>query len=62
MKENNIRIYTVYFGGNSTSAGAKVMQYCATDSGTYFMATNSAALISAFQKIANQIQAIYLSK
>lgn len=62
MKAKDIRVYTVYFGTRSTSAGAKVMQYCATDAGTYFMATNSAALISAFQKIANQIQAIYLSK
>jgi hypothetical protein len=38
------------------------MQHCASDASTYFIATNSSALISAFQKIANQIQAIYLSK
>lgn len=62
IKKKDIRIYTVYFGNSPNSAGAKVMQYCATDSSTYFMATNGAALISAFQKIANQIQAIYLSK
>ncbi|NBN65579.1 pilus assembly protein TadG-related protein [Pannonibacter tanglangensis] len=62
MKAKNIRMYTVYFGSAPTSAGARVMQYCATDSSTYFNATNSEALISAFQKIANQIQSIYLSK
>lgn len=62
MKTKDIRLYTVYFGTSPNSAGAKVMQYCASDPGTYFIATNSQALIGAFQKIANQIQSIYLSK
>lgn len=62
MKAKDIRVYSVYFGTSPNSAGAKVMQYCASDPGTYFIATNSQALIGAFQKIANQIQSIYLSK
>ncbi|NBN80194.1 pilus assembly protein TadG [Microvirga tunisiensis] len=65
MKEKDIHIYTVLFAGsNGPSSNAEtLMQYCATDPNTsYFKATNSQALISAFQKIANQIQSIYLSK
>lgn len=61
MKEKDIRLYTVYFGSSSSSAGAKVMQYCASD-GAYYQATSSADLISAFGNIAKKIQSIYLAK
>lgn len=64
MKKKNIDIYTVLFtsGVGTTENAEKLMKYCATSTGTYFKATDSSALISAFQKIANQIQSIYLSK
>ncbi|MCY1706729.1 TadE/TadG family type IV pilus assembly protein [Pannonibacter sp. SL95] len=64
MKSKDIAVYTVLFtsGVGSTANAEKLMKYCASSSSTYFKATDSAALISAFQKIANQIQAIYLSK
>lgn len=63
MKDEDIRIYTVYFGGDGSSAGAQVMRRCASDEGTtYFQASNGASLISAFGKIAKEIQSIYISK
>lgn len=63
MKDQEIRIYSVYFGSDSNSAGAQVMQACASDEDTtYFQASNGATLISAFAKIAKEIQSIYISK
>ncbi|WP_208983794.1 TadE/TadG family type IV pilus assembly protein [Pannonibacter carbonis] len=64
MKAKNIEIYTVLFtsGVGSTAHAEKLMAYCASSPGNYLKATNSQALIGAFQKIANQIQSIYLSK
>ena len=62
MKEKNIMVYTVYFGNKPSSAGAKVMEDCATSDDTYFNASSSQDLISAFERIAREIQSIYLAK
>lgn len=63
INKTNITVFAIYFGTNNNSAGAKVMQDCATNvSQNYFQASNSDELVAAFQTIASKIQAIYLSK
>lgn len=62
MKDEGIQIYTVYFGNSSSSAGARVMQDCASSDTTYYEATSSSSLINAFGNIAKKIQSIYLAK
>ena len=60
MKSEEIQMYTVYFGTNNSSDGARVMQACADD-GNYYQASSSSDLIGAFANIAKKIQQIYLS-
>ncbi|WP_346892708.1 pilus assembly protein [uncultured Roseibium sp.] len=63
MKDEGIDVYTIYFGSNGNSAGAKVMKSCATSvSSTFYMASSNQELISAFGNIAKKVQAIYLAK
>jgi Flp pilus assembly protein TadG len=63
MKDEGITIYGIYFGTNNSSTGARNMQSCATDEDTtYYQATSSTELISAFGNIARKIQAIYLAR
>lgn len=63
MNDTTITVFSIYFGSDNSSAGAKVMQDCASDKNQhYFQASNSAELIAAFQTIASKIQSIYLSK
>lgn len=62
MKKEDIKIYTVYFGSNTSSSEAKVMKYCSADSGTFNAASSSADLINAFGNIAKKIQSIFLSQ
>ncbi|ADZ68527.1 pilus assembly protein TadG-related protein [Polymorphum gilvum] len=63
IKQTGIQVYSIYFGSNANSAGAKVMKDCASSTKeTFFMATSDSELIAAFAKIANKIQNIYLSK
>lgn len=61
MKTSKIKIYTVYFGNNGYSDGAKVMKACADD-GNYYQASSASDLIGAFANIAKKIQQIYISK
>lgn len=62
MKQEGIDVYTIYFGSNSSAAGARVMKDCATNGSTFYMASSDTALIAAFGNIAKKVQAIYLSK
>ncbi len=63
MKDTDIRVYSVYFGSNNSSNGARVMKNCATDEATtYFQAEDGDDLVRAFALIAKDIQSIYLSK
>lgn len=62
MKDEGVDVYTIYFGSNSSSAGAKVMKSCATSGSTFYMASSDDALISAFGNIAKKVQAIYLAR
>ncbi|WP_346912314.1 pilus assembly protein TadG-related protein [uncultured Roseibium sp.] len=62
MKDEGITVYGIYFGTNTSSAGAKNMSACATDASTFYQANSSSELISAFGNIAKKIQAIYLAK
>ncbi|WP_208987376.1 TadE/TadG family type IV pilus assembly protein [Roseibium marinum] len=61
MKAAGIEIFGVYFGNNNNSAGARNMQYCASE-GNYHQATSAEDLIDDFSNIARKIQQIYLSK
>lgn len=63
MKDTGIATYSIYFGDDNLSAGAKVMQDCATNvDETYFVASSTGELVIAFEMIAAKIKAIYLSK
>lgn len=62
MQTSGITVYGIYFGNNSSAAGAKVMSDCATNDSTFYMATSSDDLINAFGNIAKKIQSIYLAK
>ncbi len=62
MRDEGIEVYTIYFGSDTNSAGADVMQDCATSSQTFYTASSDEALIAAFGNIAKKVQAIYLSK
>ena len=63
MKDTGIATYSIYFGDDNLSAGAKVMQDCATNADeTYFVASSTGELVVAFEMIAAKIKAIYLSK
>jgi len=62
MKDTKIKIYSIYFKNSSNTAAGKLMEYCASSSKTYYLAKDQAQLIAAFQKIANEIQSIYLSR
>ena len=62
MKDEGITVYGIYFGTNTSSAGAKNMSACATDESTFYQANSSSELVSAFGNIAKKIQAIYLAK
>jgi len=62
MKDAGITVYGIYFGTNTSSAGAKNMSACATSESTFYQANSSSELISAFGNIAKKIQSIYLAK
>lgn len=62
MKDEGITVYGIYFGTSTSSAGAKNMSACATDTTTFYQANSSSELISAFGNIAKKIQSIYLAK
>ncbi|AXS38773.1 hypothetical protein [Breoghania sp. L-A4] len=62
-KKTGASLYSIYFGSNDNSAGAKVMQACATDvNTTYYFAKDANNLIAAFQAISSKIKGVYLSK
>ena len=56
-----ITVYTITFG-NPGQATRDMMEACATDAAKYFHAPNSAALTAVFEKIADDIGSIRLSK
>ncbi|KZL20109.1 hypothetical protein PsAD2_01596 [Pseudovibrio axinellae] len=60
MKSQNITIYSIYFG--TSNRERRVMEDCASNDDTFYLATNESALILAFEKIANDIKDIYLSQ
>lgn len=61
IKDKGITIYTVAFQvSNKTTR--KMLEECATDTGKYFDAQNSAALEAAFAKISGDINNLRLSK
>lgn len=62
MQDSGITIYSIYFGTDSSSAGARVMSDCASENSTFYMASSSQELINAFGNIAKKIQSIYLAK
>ena len=59
-KSQNIEIYAIGFG-ISDATSLSNLQQCATDTSHYFDATDSAALISAFQIIAGNLQNVRIA-
>lgn len=62
MKNNGIVVYTVGFGLRAGSSAANIMSYCASGPDKAYLATDSAALISAFANIARSISALRLTQ
>ena len=61
MKNKKVLIYTVGFGLTDSRAVSE-MQACATDNAKFFQAANGSDLKKAFMNIANQLQAIRITK
>ena len=59
-KSQNIEVYAIGFGVSDATSLANLKQ-CATDSGHYFDAKDSASLISAFQIIAGNLQNVRIA-
>lgn len=62
VKNKNITLWVISFGSGSNTTTESRLQACATSSSYYFKASNSAALQSAFNSIANQISQLRLTK
>ncbi|XYK78763.1 MAG: TadE/TadG family type IV pilus assembly protein [Labrenzia sp.] len=62
MKSKEIELFTVYFQTNYSQLAQRLMEYCADSIGHFYFANNQQELELAFERIAKQIQAIYLSK
>jgi Mg-chelatase subunit ChlD len=61
IKSNNIELFTVAF--NVTDSNIKsILKSCASDADHYFDATNTAGLMNAFQKIADALTNLYISR
>jgi len=61
LKANNIELFTVAF--NVTDNNIKsILKGCASDDSHYFDATDTAALLSAFQNIADALRNLYIAR
>ncbi|MEM7728433.1 MAG: hypothetical protein AAF311_04075, partial [Pseudomonadota bacterium] len=60
IKAEDIHIYTIAYEVTD-SATKTLLSNCATDSGSYFDAKNAAQLSSAFEEIANSLNALRIS-
>jgi len=54
-KADDIIIYAIYVNIGNTSGNSAPLQYCASDATKYFALTSTAAVVSTFQQIAQQI-------
>lgn len=63
LKNQGVTIYTVLFihNGSADSATQAVFQQCATDSGKFFSAGSSQALLDAFSNIGHSISSLRLT-
>lgn len=62
MKAVGITVYTITFQSAITNATRQIFRDCASDPSMYFNAPSNDDLILAFQKIANQLSQLHLSK
>ncbi len=62
MKAAGIEIYTIGFEVDDYPNGKALMQYCATDASHFYNSENGADLQAAFQAIAQNVKALYVSK
>jgi Flp pilus assembly protein TadG len=62
MKAAGIEIYTIGFEVDTYPNGKALMQYCATDAGHFYNSQNGSDLMAAFQAIAKNVSALYVSK
>jgi len=62
IKGQEITVYTIGFGTAISSTTLQLLQECSTDGSNYYAATDSAQLATAFDSIARQLTALYLSE
>lgn len=61
IKAKNIEVFTVAFNVTDTNI-KKILKGCATDDSHYFDATDTAALLLAFQNIADALRNLYIAR
>jgi len=62
MKANDIRIYTITFQSNINETTRSYYRNCATSTSMYYNAPSSDDLIIVFEKIADQLSKLHISK
>ena len=61
IKNSGIKIYSVYFETGSKGAGRDLMEQCATNSETFFLAENQSVLVQSFETIGKEIRKTYIA-
>lgn len=62
MKDDGLTIYTITFQSGINNATRQIFRQCASSPDYYFNAPSNADLITAFERIANQLSQLHLSK
>lgn len=62
MKEQGIKVYTITFQSAITNATRQIFRDCATTPDYYYNAPTNEELVAAFERIANQLSQLHLSK
>lgn len=62
IKAQNITLYTITFGTGVSASSQTLMQNCATDSGKYYHAPDSATISRTFRAIGAELKKLHLSQ
>lgn len=62
MKEEGITVYTITFQSGISNATRQIFRECATSPDYYYNAPTNNELVAAFERIANQLSQLHLSK
>ncbi|MCC7016549.1 MAG: pilus assembly protein [Rhodospirillales bacterium] len=62
IKAQSITLYTITFGTDVSAASQTLMRNCATDSGKYYHAPDSATISRAFRAIGAELKKLHLSQ